>query len=851
MENRRNFIKTSLAGTAGLLSVPAILNAADINQENLEDLNAQSSIKIPEKYNFEPLEKVTISVEKVGKLSVLDAKGREYFTSESKNAEFIVSGALGYHLILLKDRKDRMIDLAAFKVDCESNIEDESGKYKHLLYQLKLEMYKSFFRPINVKGMNDKLYRGFVITSRDHVHGLKGMKYWYGEIKEWMDAYAEHQPEDGMVWDFFKNRNKKMTHFEMRFPEKFWKVLENGEVIFARQPVMNDLEYMFILGIYRTWKATGDDYWMENKLDNCLKAMNYAMSSPYTWSEKYKLIKRPFCIDLWDFSSDFDAALVGGDNMLAIPGVSEYGIMHGDNTGMIEATACLAEMLFRAGRKQDAEVVQTKREGLLQRLYELSWNGEFFTHFVPENPGFERPFGVDQSKQVSLSNAYALNRGIDHEKAVSIIKTYQKLRNAEPNGQAEWYCMYPPFQKGFGHHTAWHYVNGGISTMVAGELAHGAFEHGFEEYGTDILNRLVKFGEKYGQMHNVWRGIIPDEPDRNFYPLNLRLIANTDFYGTIKSDAIPWTQEGENDLHNMPVGKQKLAGIEFDVINPDKNKRKACVGLSVNEPYLDEVEIPVNRKAKSFYLLHCMSKGEIAGTLTIIYTDGTTWSKYMMKGKHIDNWWMPKDPDEKHQWEPQGKVAWRGENMKSKDIGVIAMGFENPHPEKEIKSIHLKAAVDGAVWMMLGITLSDYPVFFMPDGMSRGIPHTWSCGAVVFAMYEGLCGIYDTDRNYEKVRISPRWAATDEKSANVTAKYMAGGGYVKYTWKKTDHSIELQVTSSADRREFEVIIPDGKNANVVFANGEEISFKTKKIENSKYIVFNIAGIQSNIIKINY
>lgn len=849
---RRDFIKKGLIGGMALTGLPSALQAHGPCPEAMQALNQSSNIKIPERFCFKPLETIRIETPKADSFTVYDAKTRPYFQSDLPIAKVPISGALGYHTVMARDRKGRLVDITAFKVDCESDIEDASGRYKHLLYQLKLEMYKSFYRPGNVKGLDNELYRGFVTTSRDHVHGLKGMKYYYGQIKEWMDVYAEHQPEDGMIWDFFMNRDKKISHFEMRFSEKFWKVLENGQVLFARQPVMNDLEYMFILGIYWTWKTTGDDDWMANKLDNCLKAMDYAMSSPYTWSEKYKLIKRPFCIDLWDFSSEYDAALVGGDDMLAIPDVSEYGVMHGDNTGMIEATGYLSKMLERAGRQDDARRVAQNRQMLLDNLYKLSWNGSFFTHFVGENPDFERPFGVDQSKQVSLSNAYALNRGIDHEKCVQIIKTYQSLRSVEPNAQAEWFCMYPPFPRGFGKHTAWHYVNGGISTMVAGELAHGAFEHGFEDYAVDILDRLCILGEKYDQMQNVWRGIIPDWPDREFVMLNLREIANTDFYGTVKSKAIPWTQEGENDLHNMPVGKQKLAGIEFDVIDPADNQRKACIALSTNEPYTASASIPVRQKAQSIYLLHCMSKGKIAGTLTFNYSDGSQHSQYIRSGIHIDNWWMPKQPNrEKAHWDPHGEIAWRGSNAKSKDIGVIAYGFENPQADKEIASIDLKAADDGALWMVLGITLSDYPVFFMPNGLSGGIPHTWSCGAVVYAMYEGLCGIYDEDRNYHKIRLSPRWLATNEKKASVCAKYEAGGGYVSYTYERHPDRMELTVATSAAEQEFEILLPKGKFAKKLTINGKKTDFQNKSIEQSAYIVFKTANIARQQIALHW
>ncbi len=44
-----------------------------------------------------------------------------------------------------------------------------------------------------------------------------------------------------------------------------------------------------------------------------------------------------------------------------------------------------------------------------------AWNGDFYTHWIAENPEYKPDVGVDMSSQVSLSNAYALNRGISHE----------------------------------------------------------------------------------------------------------------------------------------------------------------------------------------------------------------------------------------------------------------------------------------------------------------------------------------------------------------------------------------------------------------------------------------------------
>ena len=71
-------------------------------------------------------------------------------------------------------------------------------------------------------------------------------------------------------------------------------------------------------------------------------------------------------------------------------------------------------------------------------------------------------------------------------------------------------------------------MNGGVTSIVAGELAHGAFEHGFEAYGADILTRLLDLSEKTGGfLHCTYRGAMEPAPKRTFQPVSLKDIANT------------------------------------------------------------------------------------------------------------------------------------------------------------------------------------------------------------------------------------------------------------------------------------------------------------------------------------
>jgi len=159
----------------------------------------------------------------------------------------------------------------------------------------------------------------------------------------------------------------------------------------------------------------------------------------------------------------------------------------------------------RSGDVAAAATWAERATQLMENLNNLAWNGRFFTHNVLEEP-FDIP-GVDEATQLSLSNAYALNRGVlSSEQARAIIDEYYRRRSASPISiGSEWYSIDPPFPAGvFGTNPGWgnvpgEYVNGGTMPLVGGELARGAFRWGQEAYGFDILQR-------YEQMITIQNG---------------------------------------------------------------------------------------------------------------------------------------------------------------------------------------------------------------------------------------------------------------------------------------------------------------------------------------------------------
>ncbi|MFP4058603.1 MAG: hypothetical protein ACLF0G_17185, partial [Candidatus Brocadiia bacterium] len=363
--------------------------------------------------------------------------------------------------------------------------------------------------------------------------------------------------------------------------------------------------------------------------------------------------------------------------------------------------------------------------------------------------------------------------------------------------------------------------------------------------GVDILRRVARWGEAHdGVLHCVLRGAMPEPPRRRFTPLDIRAHANVDFRGEGAEGVPGWTGEGPNDLHQVPVGRQTFCDIRFRVPDPAANGRRGCIGLWARPGYALQRRVPVGRKTASLYLLHTSAGRGVVGTLTLRYADGSSHTRYVMHGRDVAGWWTPHDLPYDRRGKPVCKAAWRGENAVFKNVGVYAFGLDNPHPEKEIAEVVLDASANGAFWAVLGITLCDREVFFVPDDVSHGIPDVWGAAAITAALIEGLAGIQDAGVAYDRARVAPRWAAAGVRRAAVSAKYEASGGYVRYICRhdaRRDRMV-VEFTGSGSAFELQVLLPEGREAKAVVLDAQEGPVRTRRVEGSLYACVEARGL---------
>jgi hypothetical protein len=792
-----------------------------------------------------PLDSVVIGNRHSGTIVVRDSKGREYVRLKTfPMTTFQAGGALGKQCVLLLDAGGRAIDSAAFRVEAFTGVSD-GGEVGELFTRLHDGMMAAAPNGYDEVSWNGKTYRMFVSWVLDNNNTMKGMKYFSPLGGDLVDMLRQVQKPDGMIWSFVGNKMPDSSYFRTAYSSLGY-FQRDGDQWFVRQPVENHVEYNYVNMIHQYWMASGDDAWMKRNLQSACRALDYSITDTLRWSRRFGLLKRPYCIDSWDFQVDdqYTPPAPLSPTMVIVPGKTKYGVFFGDNTGYYEACDQLANMLDHAGDTDKASLYRQRRKEIFERLSTLSWNGKFFTHFIEDDSTVKRDLGVDEKSQIAQGNMYSLNRGLPYEMNAAIIRTYMDLRSKLPQGSpGEWYSIYPPFERGFGRHNEkWQYMNGGVAGHAIGELARGAYENGFEDYASKTLKRLHDLVKSHdNHLYFAYTGSIPSPPPPPHYrTVDISRQTNMDLWDQGDSSTLPW-MDGErsagNDMRGLPTGDHAFHGITFHVIDPAMNQRRAVVAVSTQRKFSGETEIPVNDTASSVYLLHASSDNipsHVAGAITFEYGDGTEVSKYLIKGKDITNWWFPILDNQ------TAGVAWSGPNPRSTRVGVCWTAIDNPFPQKQIRAVKFQSSLEGGMYVLIGMTLSDRQHYVPPQAVSYGGPDNWAAATGMAAIIEGLAGVSAEKAGFGEARLAPRWPSYPVDSADVSVVFPASDGYVAYRYFHLPNrkEIRLLVTGSGKMIHAHVLLPKKAAAvESVVVNDQPVHPVISGMGVSKYVDF--------------
>jgi|GEM_PF-227903 len=806
-----------------------------------------------------PLDEVTIISEPGGTLTVRDGKGRPYVHLPSAPSVRIrAGGAAGTHTVLFINKNGDTTGHGSFQVEPRTEIAD-GGRFGELFGMLRDGMVADSPGGYEEITWDGRVYRFFVNWVLDNNNTTKGMQYFSPYGGDLVDLMRQTQKPDGMIWSNV-NTGEGAYHYYKTAYTPLGYFLHDKDAWFVRQPVENHVEYNYVNLMYACWKSSGDAEWMKRNLDCAARALDYNMTDPARWSSRFRLLKRAYTIDSWDFQVDdeYTPPAPLSPTMVLVPGKTKFGIFFGDNTGYYDACNQLAEMLDSAGHTAQAASYRERGRGILERLKALSWNGKFFTHFIDEDPDVKRNLGVDEKSQIAQGNMYSLNRGLPHAMNAAIIDTYIGLgKHLPPGSPGEWYSIYPPFEKGFANHDQkWQYMNGGIAGHAMGELARGAYENGYEGYASDVMERMLGLGKKYGhRLRFAYTGSIPPAPPAPAYtPVDISAEANMDLRDEGGPSAFTWMDAGRssgNDMRGLPTGGQVFRGIRFNVIDPEKNQRRAVIAVSTKPGFPYQAEVPVHDTAGAVYLLHSSSDNipsRVAGGITFVYSDGSEASQYLFKGEEVTNWWFSSLSNEK------AGVAWWGPNPRSTKVGVCWAAINNPEPQKEITKLVFHASLEGGIYAVIGVTLADRPLYVPTKGESFGGPDNWASATGMAALVEGLAGVRNEGLGYSVAALSPRWTSAETDSVRVMVTLPASNGYIAYQYlhREGGKNITMIVTGSGALIHGHVLLPHGASTvDRVTVDDSPAGFKISQFESSVYADFTLPLPGVHTVTITY
>jgi hypothetical protein len=327
-----------------------------------------------------------------------------------------------------------------------------------------------------------------------------------------------------------------------------------------------------------------------------------------------------------------------------------------------------------------------------------------------------------------------------------------------------------------------------------------------------------------------------------------------DLYNTDSAAQHKWMNGGKpgDDLHNLPVGSHVFDSIEFTIIDPEKNNHNAVIAVSNQKDFPDSVSIPINDTASCIYLMHTASKPaseNVAGAVTILYDDGTSYLQYIIMGKHLAYWWFSQLKTD------HSGIAWYGKNNVSEGVGISWCAIDNPLPQKKIKNIILSSGKNNNIYTVLAITLSNQKHYVPVNPISFGGPDDWAAATNMAAMIEGLAGIKDAPHSeaFNEPVIAPRWTTTNSDSVNATIRYAASKGYVSYEYlhNKKEHTISITATTGGDKMFFHTLLPANAKVKSVSSEKKNIAFKQRAIEQSSYVDFTVDAHGAETFKIRY
>ena len=193
----------------------------------------------------------------------------------------------------------------------------------------------------------------------------------------------------------------------------------------------------------------------------------------------------------------------------------------------------------------------------------------------------------------------------------------------------------------------------------------------------------------------------------NFRAIDIRDACNVGFHDEMAADGQGgWTDQGDNDLRNIPKGRSTFRGVPFEIIEPATNGGVSAIVLQGKgrTNVANSATFAVNRVCDTLYFLHACAwagqKGALVGEYVVRYADGAEERVPLRNAQDVSDWWKPEDRD-------NCAIGWQGNNAKSGNIGLGIFPWSNPRSGIAIASITARTKGNGPNLMLVAVTAGD------------------------------------------------------------------------------------------------------------------------------------------------
>ena len=236
-----------------------------------------------------------------------------------------------------------------------------------------------------------------------------------------------------------------------------------------------------------------------------------------------------------------------------------------------------------------------------------------------------------------------------------------------------------------------------------------------DRYGTDpvatilannLIRHIVSDNDEYALEVEPGRPLISLEPD-DCVLFDLSAYCNNRFADPVANDgAGGWDDHGpDNDIREIPTGKQTLAGIPFRIGEPGEKNAPTCITVRSHRwPHHPEAitGIPIGGQFNSLLFLHTgtyvpKKKGQLVYTFRVQYERGGPEEIPIRAGLQVVDWTKPVDGL------PGSVIAWSGHTGDGRMAAIFCTPWENPHPDRKIRSVDFVGAGAG-VPVLIAIT---------------------------------------------------------------------------------------------------------------------------------------------------